>query len=74
MNRPIVATLHRGGKIVWTRRYARIDTALPKLTKHAVMLGHPGDAAILHHDVTGLEIGYVKVHVGGRLSAKWIWD
>lgn len=72
--RPIIATLHRKNKPIWTRHYSRIDSAIPRLTFHMLMDGEPGDVMALSHAVTGLEIGTVKLSVGNKLKTTWIWD
>ena len=61
MPRDIVTTLHRGNKPMRSRHYARIDTAIPRATQLALLEGEPGDVVTIHHAVTGLEIGSMKI-------------
>lgn len=71
--RNIVSTWHRRGEVVRSVPYARLDTAIPKLTCHAMLQGEPGDVIELSHRHTGLQLGTIKVRVG-KLETSWIWD
>ena len=57
----------------WRRRYARLDTAIPRIVQYAVDNAFPGDVIAVYHEVTGLEIGTVKAGVG-TVTCKWLWD
>lgn len=70
----IVATWTRKREPINTRRYARLDTAIPRCTQRIMELGEPGDVIALSHAVTGLDLGYIKVKVGAVLETHWIWD
>lgn len=76
--RNIVATLNRveGNKrvVVWTRTYARFDTAAPRAVELGILTGQPGDVVQIASILTGLEIGTVKIHAGGSITVKWTWD
>jgi len=72
--RNLVATLLRGNKPVWSRRYARLDTAIPRCTQLALLEGHPRDVIELSHAETGMQIGTVKLGVGNRIVSTWAWD
>lgn len=74
MERMIVATLHRKREAIWSRRYSRLNTAIPRLTYHALEIGEPGDVMELYHAVTGLQIGTIRLKVGNKLEANWVWD
>lgn len=71
--RNIVAALHRGEHIVWIRRYARIDTAVPRCTQLALLEGHPRDVVELSHAHTGMQLGTITLHVNNKLTASWAW-
>lgn len=70
---PIIATLHRKRKVVKSRRYARIDTAIKRQSQLAVIEGEPKDVIEFSHAHTGLQIGTIKVGVG-EFKAEWVWD
>lgn len=70
---PIIATLHRKRKVVKSRRYARIDTAIRRQSQLAVVEGEPKDVIEFSHAHTGLQIGTIRVGVG-EFKAEWLWD
>jgi hypothetical protein len=70
---PIIATLHRKRKVVKSRRYARIDTAIKRQSQLAVIEGEPKDVIEFSHAHTGLQIGTIRVGVG-EFKAEWVWD
>lgn len=74
MRRPIVATFLRGGKPQGTRHYARIDNAIPRATQLLMQHGQPKDVVEFSHADTGLQIGTIKIHAGGKASTWWLWD
>lgn len=74
MRRPIIATFLRGGKPLMTRRYSRIDNAVPRTTQILMWSGQPRDVVEFSHADTGLQIGTIKIHAGGRMTTDWIWD
>lgn len=74
MRRPIVATFLRCGIPHGTRTYARIDNAIPRATQILMQHGRPRDVVEFSHADTGLQIGTVRVHAGGKLTATWVWD
>lgn len=71
--RNIVATWHRKGAVVTTRRYARIDNAVSRLAHPAMQQGMPGDVIEISHAVTGMQIGTIRIRVG-HLDVRWVWD
>ena len=73
-DRLIVARLHRGSAIVQTRRYAYIDTAVPTAIRDMMRIGRAGDLMVLHHDLTGMELGHVKMTAAGFLRTDWVWE
>lgn len=74
MRRPIVATFLREGKPLMTRRYIKIDNAIPRSTQILMWSGQPRDVVEFSHADTGLQIGTITVHAGGRLTTDYIWD
>ena len=74
MRRPIIAVLICRGKQVCPRRYARIDNAIPRYTQLLMQYGQPRDVVEFSHADTGLQLGTIKVHAGGKLTTDYIWD
>lgn len=74
MRRPIVATLLRRGKPVSSRRYAKLDNAIPRYTQLLMQYGRPRDVVVFSHADTGLRVGAIKVHAGCKLTTDYIWD
>lgn len=74
MRRPIIAVLIRRGKQVCPRRYAKLDNAIPRYTQLLMQYGQPRDVVEFSHADTGLQIGTIKVHAGGKLTTDYIWD
>lgn len=74
MRRPIVATLIRRGKPVSPRRYAKLDNAILRYTQLLMQYGQPQDVVEFSHADTSLQIGTIRVHVGGQMTTNWIWD
>lgn len=69
----IIATLTRRGRVVWTRRYVRLNTAIRRQTDAAVLHElEPRDVIQFAHE-NGKWLGEMKVGVGS-LTSKWIWD
>lgn len=70
----IVASIYNKKKqLVKTIRYTEIDTALPRLTYHAMRL-EPGYTIQITHFLTGLWIGDIVVKVNGVLKSQFTWD
>ena len=75
--RPIVATFHRKDQRLVkgeTRRYAKIDNALPRATQLLMWDGAPGDVVEFSHALTGKSLGFIKVKAGGKLDSEFIWE
>lgn len=76
--RPIVATFHRkvGQRITAgeTRRYAKIDNALPRAPQLLMWDGAPGDRVEFSHALTGKALGFIKVKAGGKFDSEFIWE
>jgi len=70
----IVASIYNKRKqLIKTIRYSSIDTALPRLTYHAMRL-EPGYTIQITHFLTSLWIGDIVVKVGGVLKSQFTWD
>jgi hypothetical protein len=74
MQRDIVATFIRRGVPQGTRRYIKIDNAIPRATQLLMQHGRPRDVVEFSHAVTGLQLGTIRVHAGGKLTTDYIWD
>lgn len=74
MRRPIIATFIREGRALMTRRYVKIDNAVPRTTQVLMWSGQPRDVVEFSHADTGLQLGTIKVHAGGKLTTDYIWD
>lgn len=74
MTRPIRATFHRKGDTFRERAYTKIDNAIPRCVQVLMRDGRPGDVVEFHHAVTGMQIGTVKVKVGGKISTWFVWE
>lgn len=73
--RPLLAVFYDKEKRPYrAAHYARIDTALPRLTYHVLHLASPGDVVELSHVVTGMQLGTITVHAGGRLETTYVWE
>jgi hypothetical protein len=72
--RPIVATLLRKNAVVWSRRYLKLDNAIPRAVQLAMQEGQPRDVIEFSHVDTGMQIGTVKLSVGNKLVSNWVWD
>lgn len=55
------------------RRYAYIDTAVPRTIQLAMRDGKVGDVYEIAHNVTGLQIGTIKIKAAGGIETKFIW-
>ena len=50
---------------------------MPRATQLAIMDGQPGDVVTIHHAITGLEIGSIKVSIQKgevRLKTAYTWE
>lgn len=78
--RNIIAVIHRHSQHfedkgeIQVRRYLKLDNAVSLATRWAMTKGRAGDMIIIHHELTGLEIGSIKVYRKGHLSVKWIFE
>lgn len=72
--RNVVASYQRDGqtKPYLVRRYARLGTAMPRVMAYLIQNGEPRDTVDFYHLETGLFIGFLRVHVGGRLTGQFL--
>jgi hypothetical protein len=66
--RPILAQLHRGKELVWSRYYVKISTAIPRAVGLAILEGQPGDVVEFSNSNFGFLIATCKLSVTGKLS------
>ena len=71
MRRPVLATTFRKNEAIRVRTYARIDTAVRRAAQLAVLEGLPGDTVEFADDRTGVQLGTIKVRVGGVIVVTW---
>jgi hypothetical protein len=75
MARHISVTLHRlHGKTlrpVWTRKYARIDTAIPRMSLYLALEGEVGDVVEFHLTTNGMQVGTMRLRATGVLETIW---
>lgn len=72
--RPIIASFLRGHSLhpdLPPRRYARLDTSIPRVTQILLMSGEPGDLCELSYELSGLSLGVVIVHALGKIDMTW---
>lgn len=72
----IDATLHRLGKgkikfAVWTRRYARIETAVRRCTEFMVLEGEVGDVIEFYLRLNGYQVATIRMTATGKLDVMW---
>lgn len=72
----IDATLHRIGKnktriTVWTRRYARIETAVRRCTEFIVLEGEVGDVIEFYLRLNGYQVATIRMTATGKLDVMW---
>jgi hypothetical protein len=78
--RCIIAEIHRESpqlvdiSMMKTRRYLSIENAIPAMTKWMYQYGRVGDVCAIYHDVTGLEIGTLKMNARGVIKTTFIFD
>ena len=77
MSRRIVATLLRSTgpgqkrEPVWVRRFAWLDTALPRCTQLALNYGQPGDIVEIVSLDLHIQIGYLEVQPKYRIKMNY---
>jgi len=72
--RNLVVEIYRGRRFLQRRRYSYLDTAIPAANRDLIRNGQAGDVAVVHHALTGLEIGTIRMLVSGELRSTWLWD
>lgn len=64
---PIAAVIYHRQRPLRTRRYARINTAVPRAITWLLLSGEPGDLVEFSMAEFGTQLAVVKVHAGGRI-------
>ena len=72
----IDAVLHRkDGKthtiVVWTRLYARIETAIRRCTEYLIIEGEVGDVIEFVLRKNGYQVGTIRMAATGRMVVVW---
>lgn len=70
----VLAILHRGSKVLWSRRYKNINNAMRKAVEVAMVAGQPRDVIEFSRIPSGIQIGSVKLHATGQMSCAWTAD
>lgn len=56
---------------IWTRHYARIETAVECATRYLMQHGHPGDLIECTRKRDGLQVAVVHLKVSGQIEILW---
>lgn len=76
--RNIVGVIHTSGKFNprsgLTRRYIKLENAIPALTRWMLLDGKVHDVCEIYHAITSLQIGTIKMTSRGKLITNFIWD
>lgn len=72
----IQATLHRRVSKnrlapVWTRRYARIETATAKAMEYLMFAGAVGDVIEFHLRRNSMQVGTIRMMASGKVDIIW---
>jgi len=71
----IIAVFYIGrGRIIstpLTRRYSSLDNALAGTVRWMRRDGFVGDKIVVHHRLTGMELGVVKMTTAREVNSKW---
>lgn len=74
----LVATLHVScGRLIstpLTRRYSNIDSALANILKWLRHDGFVGDKIVVHHALTGLELGVARMTTAREVKSVWHYE
>lgn len=57
-----------------TRKYSCSQNAIAYMTKWMFINGKVGDVCVIYHEITGLEIGTIKMTLKGKIETKFIFD
>lgn len=74
---PIGAELHRLGRgkktiKIWSRHYARLNTAIRKACEIMLEDGEVGDLIEIFYKQTGLQIGTVRMTARGKVEMQYV--
>lgn len=72
----IDAILHRrhgrsSTRVVWVRRYARIETAVRRCTEFMVLDGEVGDTIEFVLRINGWQVGTIRMKANGTMQVDW---
>lgn len=67
---PIAAVIYHRQRPLRTRRYARIQTAIPRAISWLLLEGEPGDLVEFSLAHSGTQLAVIKVHAGGGITIK----
>jgi hypothetical protein len=74
----INVTLHRlvGKKLtaMWTRPYARVETAMSKCMAALIIDGQVGDVFEIHLRSNGMQVGTMRLKADGKVEVLWNTD
>lgn len=66
---PYAATLHRrwgdDDKVIWTRRFARLETCVRRMSELAILSGFPGDVIEVVNTISWQPVGVLTISVHG---------
>lgn len=54
------------------RRYVRLSTAMPRAMALLIEQGQPLDVVEFFHADTGVFLGFLRLHTGGRVSGSFL--
>jgi len=60
--------VHDENQVLSTRRFARLDTCIPRAVQLLLLEGHPRDVIEIAHADHGFQIATVKIHAGGKFT------
>lgn len=73
-DRLIVASFYDKKKhLLRTLKYSSHERAIPRLMFYAMKM-EPGSVIQITHEVTGMWIGDIKIHVNNRIETHFTWD
>lgn len=58
-------------ELVWTRHYARIETAVQRCTAYLILDGEVGDVIEFTLKVNGYQVGTIRMKATGKMEVLW---
>jgi hypothetical protein len=65
---------HNRREQIWTRHYARIETAIQRCTLFLMMDGHVGDLIEFTVKINGYQVGTIRLKATGKIEVNWNRD